>query len=357
MAKKILAVISATHASAYYRLIQPLKVLEYLGHKVNYTFLDNGTGAGIDWDIIEQDYDIAIFQFGFHKRVLSLIKRFKSQGTFTILETDDDYYHIPSTNKSFWQLHPRVISYIVTREGKPAQEVYVEHNYHVNFAIDNFKKSASEVDLLQVSTQELANYYSSLNNNIVVLENCVNNQLYNCIEKEKHNGVVMGWFGVPTHAVDLRYTVGAIPDNITFLTHGHTELNNTVYGGMKNIISTGYFDLMELPKLLSEMDFGIVPLEDSLFNAGKSDLKGLEFAAMSLPVIASPVAPYRRFIRNMENGILLKNNNGKHWLKAINLLANDSELRERLGREAKKDAIKRDIINNIDKWIKAYRLE
>jgi len=76
-----------------------------------------------------------------------------------------------------------------------------------------------------------------------------------------------------------------------------------------------------------------------------------------LPVIASPVAPYRRFIRNMENGILLKNNNGKNWLKAINLLANDKDLRIRLGKEAKKDAIKRDIKSNIYKWVKAYGLE
>lgn len=355
MKKKILIVKSARHASTYYRLVQPANILLEMGHSVRETqCIDE---KGIDWSVIERDYDIAIFQFGFLYNVINLIKRFKKLGVLTILETDDDYYHIPAGNKAFWQLHPRVICYKVMYPDKPIQEVYAEHNYHVNHFMDNFKWAASNVDILQVSTRELAQYYSALSDNIVVLENCIDNSLYDKVEKKEHDGVIVGWFGSATHLMDIRFLVGAIPDNVTFLTYGHSDLDKVVFAGNKNVVSKGYFDLGDLPKILSQMDFGVVPLEDNKFNDGKSDLKGLEFAAMGLPVIASPVAPYRRFIRHMKNGILLKNNNGKNWLKAINLLTKDKDLRIKLGKEAKKDAIKRDIRKNIHKWVKAYGLE
>lgn len=359
MAKKILIVVSAKHASGYYRMVQAGNLLENMGYKVNYTKCVED-GIGIDWDIIEQDYDTAIFQYGFSNKIAAMIDKFNRAGTYTVLETDDDYYHIPASNKSFWQLHPKMICYNVLDKphGVPIKEIYIQHLEHqINFTIDNFKRAASIASMLQVSTPELAEYYSSLNDNIVVLENCIDNRLYDCVKKEKHDDIVMGWFGTPTHYMDLRFIIGAIPDNVTFLTYGHTDLNKQVFNSADNIISNGYYDLFDLPKIIAKMDFGVVPLEENKFNNGKSDLKGLEFAAMSLPVIASPVAPYKRFIRHNVNGLLVKNNNGKEWVKAIKLLANDKDLRDRLGNEAKKDAIKRDIRNNINDWVKAWRLE
>jgi O-antigen biosynthesis protein len=42
-----------------------------------------------------------------------------------------------------------------------------------------------------------------------------------------------------------------------------------------------------------EFDVGIAPLADSVFNRLKSDIKVLEYTALGLPSIASPVGPYR----------------------------------------------------------------
>jgi glycosyltransferase involved in cell wall biosynthesis len=48
-----------------------------------------------------------------------------------------------------------------------------------------------------------------------------------------------------------------------------------------------------LRDLAGEFDVGLAPLADSKFNRMKSDIKVLEYTALGLPVIASPVGPYR----------------------------------------------------------------
>lgn len=59
----------------------------------------------------------------------------------------------------------------------------------------------------------------------------------------------------------------------------------------------GYFSMAGLIQIISEFDIGIVPLERSPFNDAKSWLKGLEFAAVGVPVVASPTPEYLRMER------------------------------------------------------------
>lgn len=58
--------------------------------------------------------------------------------------------------------------------------------------------------------------------------------------------------------------------------------------------SLGFFSMTGLIQIIAEFDVGIVPLESTPFNEAKSWLKGLEFAAVGVPVVASPTAEYRR---------------------------------------------------------------
>jgi glycosyltransferase involved in cell wall biosynthesis len=74
-----------------------------------------------------------------------------------------------------------------------------------------------------------------------------------------------------------------------------------------------------------------------------------------VPVVASDIAPYRRWIKHGVNGFLAKN--GYDWVRYLARLTGDKDLRLAMGREAKKQAVKRDIANNIGNWIKAYNLE
>jgi glycosyltransferase involved in cell wall biosynthesis len=64
----------------------------------------------------------------------------------------------------------------------------------------------------------------------------------------------------------------------------------------------GLFSMGGLIQVISEFDIGIVPLEHSSFNDAKSWLKGLEFAAVGVPVVASSTPEYRRMARAQMGG-------------------------------------------------------
>lgn len=66
-----------------------------------------------------------------------------------------------------------------------------------------------------------------------------------------------------------------------------------LFGLEREVITPGFQSMFGLHQLIAEMDIGIVPLDNSPFNDAKSALKGLEFAAMGVPVIASPTPEYR----------------------------------------------------------------
>ena len=67
--------------------------------------------------------------------------------------------------------------------------------------------------------------------------------------------------------------------------------------GLDEVRALGYFSMIGLIQIIAEFDVGIVPLDATPFNEAKSWLKGLEFAAVGVPVVASPTDEYMRGAR------------------------------------------------------------
>ena len=69
------------------------------------------------------------------------------------------------------------------------------------------------------------------------------------------------------------------------------------------------------------MDIGLVPLQDSMFNNGKSPTKMFEYMAMKCAVIASDVGEAAHIIENGANG--LKAQEIKDFGDCVKLLVDD----------------------------------
>jgi O-antigen biosynthesis protein len=80
-------------------------------------------------------------------------------------------------------------------------------------------------------------------------------------------------------------------------------------------------------------DIAVAPLRDTPFNRCKSDLKFLEYSALGLPGIYSDVVPYSTSVRDGQTGLLVPNDD-EAWCEAIEGLAMNSDLRERIARGA-----------------------
>jgi len=91
-----------------------------------------------------------------------------------------------------------------------------------------------------------------------------------------------------------------------------------------------------LRDVVSEFDVWCAPYRDNPFNRAKFPTKWLESSTLGIPLIASDIEPYRRVIRHGENGFLVRHEH--EWGRYLKQLADDPELRQRIGMAARAEA-------------------
>jgi len=80
---------------------------------------------------------------------------------------------------------------------------------------------------------------------------------------------------------------------------------------------------------MHEMDVGIMPLRDDDLAKGKCSFKMLQYMAVKLPVIASPVCMNLEVFSRGDLGIAARNE--ADWLDALECLYRDTKLRATFG--------------------------
>ncbi|MGA2795976.1 MAG: glycosyltransferase family 4 protein [Thermoguttaceae bacterium] len=80
---------------------------------------------------------------------------------------------------------------------------------------------------------------------------------------------------------------------------------------------------------LAECDIGIAWMPDDSWSLGKCGLKVLQYMAASLPVVANPVGIHREMVIHGETGFIAST--PQQWAEAVQRLAADPQLRNKLG--------------------------
>ena len=81
-------------------------------------------------------------------------------------------------------------------------------------------------------------------------------------------------------------------------------------------------------------DIGIKPQPDDAWSRGKCAMKELQYMALGIPAVCSPVGGSRESIRHGENGFLAAT--ADEWLESLLRLVDDAPLRERVGRAGRR---------------------
>jgi glycosyltransferase involved in cell wall biosynthesis len=85
---------------------------------------------------------------------------------------------------------------------------------------------------------------------------------------------------------------------------------------------------------LASADAGIMPLPDVPSTRGKCGLKALQYMAVGVPPVVSPVGINREIVRDGENGLWAETT--EQWTSQLERLATDETLRRRLAAAARK---------------------
>jgi len=91
-------------------------------------------------------------------------------------------------------------------------------------------------------------------------------------------------------------------------------------------------------KDLAQFDVGIMPMPDDRWARGKCSLKALLYMSMGIPAVCSPVGTNREIIRDGDNGLLAST--PEAWLGKLRALADQPELRRRLGAAGRRTVLK-----------------
>ncbi|MBT6513455.1 MAG: glycosyltransferase, partial [Crocinitomicaceae bacterium] len=106
-------------------------------------------------------------------------------------------------------------------------------------------------------------------------------------------------------------------------------------------------------KELSEFDIGIMPLPDDEWAKGKCGLKGLQYMALEIPTIMSPVGVNSDIIKDGENGFIATTI--EDWVKKLSILIDKNEIRTEMGIEARKTVVDSySIIANKDLYLRYF---
>lgn len=202
-------------------------------------------------------------------------------------------------------------------------------------------------DLIIAGNHYLANYAKHYNKNVTIIPTTIDTTEYKRTSfSKKNNQLCIGWSGSITTIKHFEYAIPFLkilqskyPNKIYFKVIGDENYFNQELGirGIKWNLST------EIEEL-SEIDIGIMPLPDDEWAKGKCGLKGLQYMALEIPSVMSPVGVNSEIISDGINGFLAKDNN--EWVEKISLLIENPDLRKQMGAEARKTVEERYSMNS-----------
>lgn len=300
------------------------------------------------------DADIVVFHRPNDWRSLEIAKKLKAQGKKIVADNDDTYKHL---------------------EGKNLEKALQK----VDKGLDEFLKFA---DLVTTTTEVLANEYRELNDNVVILPNCVDPDMWPEPLKNPSNKVRLGFIGsvasngdyesmrdilkVLSERDDVQIVVLGLPpqnpdknDTEGIIVRDMYKKDYEFWQSL-NIDWQPFVPVADYIDTLNglRLDIMVIPRKDDYFNKCKSNLKFLEASMLKLPSVVQGftdgLSPYQVNPRDKEFCDIVIDNND--WMKYLEPLIQSKELRERKGQKAYEYVLDNyNIETNIWRWEETYK--
>ncbi len=196
-------------------------------------------------------------------------------------------------------------------------------------------------DAVFVGNKYLSDYACNYNSNVKIIPTTIDTDYYAPAGKTGHNPVCIGWTGSSTTLKHLNMAIPVLKrirdkygDRVCFRVISDEPLAAEI-DGLENIRWKKETEVADLNKI----DIGIMPLPDNQWTRGKCGFKGLQYMALEIPAVMSPVGVNNEIIKHGKNGFLATDEDD--WFEKLCMLVDSSELRRRLGKEGRKTVIER----------------
>jgi glycosyltransferase involved in cell wall biosynthesis len=262
------------------------------------------------------------------KRRLSLVRRVKN-------------YDVVYIFREAALLGPPVFERLIHRTGVPIvfdfdDAIFVSYRSPSNGYLSYLKFATKTKTICRIASHVmvgnpyLADYARQVNDQVTIVPTTIDTDKYKEATKTESRPPVIGWTGSYSTVQHLDTLRGALrklsalePFRLRVIGTPAYKLDNIEVEAMPWRAKTELEDL-------SEIDIGIMPLPDDAWSKGKCALKALQFMALGIPTVCSPVGVNTAVIHDDKNGFIAGSED--EWVEKLTRLLRSAELRERLGR-------------------------
>lgn len=304
----------------HYRIEAPFRYLAPAIVPVSGIRVENGVAVELNLEAAHEA-DIILVQRFFPCEVnREIVEHLLSLGKPVVYDTDDLLFAIPPDNPH--------------HEWAAAQAPAIRH----------FIGRCSAVT---VSTEELRRQLLPLQQNVYILPNLLDTNLWRRPVQCQEEPVTIIYAGTNTHAADLALLEEALEavaqsygNRVEFRFYGCKTERLTLLPGFSFVPFVQTYS--QYAELLQQSGAAIIlaPLEETKFNRCKSNVKWLEASACGIAGIYSDLPPYADCIEHGVTGLLV-GSDPKQWAAAISLLVERANLRVEIADNARKAVLER----------------
>lgn len=287
--------------------------------------------------VAKPDCDVMVMQRAMDHRQTQCIPLYQAHGIKVIVEVDDDFDTISPRNTAYRGSHPKFSPWS-NREW--------------------LAQSCRMADLVIVTTPALAERYGG-HGRVRIIPNYVPAAHLDVSPAYDWEGLRVGWMGqIGTHPDDLQVMRGALAEVLRrydahfFVVGGPNGVARAASIPEGRLETVPYAPIDEYAAEMAHMDVGIVPLALTPFNEAKSALKGLEYAAIGLPFVASPTFPYLEAWDQGLHGYIASK--PAEWKFQLSRLLGNADLRAEIGSKNKEIMRNLTIQAQVGRWIDAW---
>lgn len=300
--------------SAAYRAVLPAMSLTWLGHHATHHIR-----LPQNWASYDTIVGCRVAQTGPTK----MWRHLKADGKRLVLDLDDDYFHLDPSNVRACEVWDRAML------GRLADNMAV-------------------ADVVTCVTEPLAAVLRDYAPDVRVIPNGLPAQYLGHPRDYTAEGrpLYVGWAGTSSTVTELPEAVRALNRISQYRRDGGVQVRlvgidarQAMALGLKGrqIGALGWVERMEhYLHAVSEFDVWVAPYRGTPFNGRKFATKFLEASVLGIPLVASDTEAYRAVIRHGETGFLVRYEH--EWGRLLKQLADDPELRQRVGMTARGEA-------------------
>ena len=180
----------------------------------------------------------------------------------------------------------------------------------------------------------LCNYAMQYCPNVTMIPTCVDTvKKHNRLNNQDREKVSVGWTGSHSTMKYLDKMVPMLEKLIQLLDVNMIIIaNKPPTFSLSNMEFIQWSEENEVDDLL-KIDIGIMPLESDPWCEGKCGFKLIQYLALGIPAIASPVGVNKKIIEQGINGYLCEHEN--EWTETLTALIKNSLLRKEMGARGK----------------------